>query len=135
MNFKNDEIILTQRFAAIWAASAHSAIPVDYTGQKSEPVNGKIVRFRIAHLPASGQYAEVGGSRRRNYGTALIQIVLPTGSGAGEMMDIADAISTGFNKYRSGGLRCRPASMSSPVEEDSFIVGTVDVPYISDYSS
>lgn len=133
MNFAADETALTIKFAAVWAASAHASIPVDYSGKKSEPVNGKLIRFRIAHAPSRS--SAVGDVRRRNFGSALVQIVLPTGKGQAELLSIADVVSTGFHKFKSGGLRMRPASLGTLSEDGSFLVGTVDVPFFSDYSA
>lgn len=133
MNFAADETALTVKFAAIWAASAYAAIPVDYPGQKSQPVNGKLVRFRIQHAPSRS--SAVGDKRRRNFGSVLVQIVLPTGKGQAELLAIADVISNGYHRFKSGGLRTRPASLGPMPEDTSFITGTVDVPFFSDYSA
>jgi hypothetical protein len=129
------EVALTAQFKAIYdATSAASGVPVDWPGKKTDAVNGKIIRVRFGHVPKS-VYAQLGGGRVRRYGSLLIQICLPTGSGKGELLAIADAFISGFHLFRQGGLRCNPASYSDGVEESGFITGTVDVPFISDYSS
>jgi hypothetical protein len=133
MNFAADEIALTQKFATDWAASAYAAIPVDYPGKKSDPIAGEIVRFRIQHAPSRS--SAVGDVRRRNFGSVLVQIVLPSGQGQGKLVAIADVVSNMFHRFKSGGLRCRPASLGALSEDSSFIMGTVDVPYFSDYSA
>lgn len=132
MNLKNDEVTLTQRFSSQFA-TLYPSVPVDYPGTKTDPVNGEIVRFKVVHAPSVN--TALGAGRRRNFGSALIQIVVPMGNGQGRLLEIADAVSSVFNKYRSGGLWCRAASFSGPFEDGAFIMGTVDVPYISDYSA
>jgi hypothetical protein len=131
MSIKNDEIIITQKFDAILQAESIN-LPVDYPGKTASPIGGKIIRLRINHAPS--KYAEIGGTRRRNFGSIMIQIVLPTGRGKGEMLGYVDAFINGFHKFKSGALRCKAASFQDGVEESGFITGTVDVPYYSDYS-
>lgn len=132
MMFLSDDSILTNRFATEWAASPYASVPVDYPGKKVTPSDGKVVRFRIGKAPTVS--SAVGDTRRRNFGTVMVQIVLPSGGGSGELLQMADKVSDIFKRFKSGGLRCRPASMTGPSEDGSFIMGTVDVPYQSDYS-
>jgi len=133
MSIENDEIILTQRFKAILDASAYSTIKVDYPGYKVEPASGEVIRLRFGHGPS--QLAQVGGGRRRNFGSVLIQIVIPSGTGKARLLKIADVFISGFHQYKSGALRCKAGSYRDGIEESGFITGTVDVPYHSDYSS
>lgn len=133
MNFAADEIALQTKLSTVLTAAAIT-LPVDYPGMKADAVNGKIIRVRFGHVPQT-RNAQLGSTRVRKYGSMLVQIVLPTGKGKKELLQIADVIALGFYNFKSGGLRCNPASYQDGEEESGFITGTVDVPYISDYSS
>ena len=95
MSFFNDEQKLTKHFLDAWelVTNPYAAIPVDLVSQKSEPVGGKLIRFRIKRALSSGKGL---GNYRRNYGSVMVQIVLPVGSGSGEILEIADRVSVIF---------------------------------------
>lgn len=133
MNFTQDEVVMTQQLLSVLSGASVS-IPVENPGEKKEPVGGKLIRVRFGHVPQT-RYAQLGGTRVRKYGSLLVQLCFPTGTGKGELLALADTIAAGFFRFKSGGLRCNPASYQDGVPESGFITGTVDVPYLSDYSS
>lgn len=130
MSFFQDESMLTARFQSEFTGWPN--IPIDYVATKSEPVNGKIIRFRIAR--AFTKNSGVGNGRARNYGNVQAQIELPSGEGSGDMNSIADDIARIFRNYRNGGLKCLQPSLSTVREVGSLITSTVDVPFYFDYN-
>lgn len=133
MSLTSDEVTLTKKIAAILATTAWSTVPIEFPGNPRDPAGGKIIRVQFKHGPSRN--TEIGGRRRRHTGSAIIQLQMPTGSGKGELLAVADALEVGFQRFASGALRCTAASYRDGVPEASFITGTVDVPYFSDYSS
>lgn len=138
MSFFNDEQKITKRFLDSWDAvsNPYRTIPVDCVSEKKDPVGGKLIRFRIKRAPSTSRGL---GNLRRNFGSAMVQIVVPFGSGAGTITKIADAISAMFKEVdgrplRLGNIKFRTASANGPFEEESLVTMVVDVPFSSDYS-
>lgn len=127
--FVQDEVALTTHFKTNFEA-AYPNIPVDYPGVPVKPTGGNIVRFRITRAPS--QTVAIGGARRRNYGSVLVQIVAPTGNGPGGVLGVADAVSGFFRLWRSNGLKCGEPSLGPVREDGAFLTATVDIPFRSD---
>lgn len=137
MSFHQDEQVLTKHFLDAWDAGAYSAIPVDTVSEKKGPNSlGQQVRFRVQTAP-SGTLAIGGGAR--NFGSVLVQIIMRTGKGGGEILRVADFVRTIFapdyKPVRIGAIRCRTPSRSPIAEEEGLVMATVDIPYTSDYSA
>lgn len=132
MNHFNDERVLTKRFRDA-IGIGYPAIRVDYLGQPSEAVDGKLVRFRILRAPTHQVALRTPARPMKNYGSVVIQIMFPTGSGPGELLEVVDFISAIFTGWRSDGILCKPANLTGPREEGTFIMATVDVPFTSFY--
>lgn len=129
MNFKQDEIDLTTRFATEFPSMYPQAV-VDYVGMNTAvPDLSDFVRFRVK--PVTSVLIGGGGStqRYRNYGSVLIQIFAPQGQGSGHVMTIADDISSLFRRFKTSTLRCRTPSVDGVREEGKHLILTVQVPY------
>lgn len=125
----SDEVALTTRFKTNFDSS-YPSIPVDYPGTTTKPSGGTLVRFRVSRAPSIT--TAIGGTRRRNFGSVMIQIIMPTGSGPGALLAMADTISSWFRLYRTGKIKCGEPSLGPVVEEGALIMGTLDVPFRSD---
>jgi hypothetical protein len=141
MSFFNDEQKITKHFLDSWddVANPYRLIPVDCVSEKKDPIEGKLVRFRIKRAPSTSRGI---GNLRRNFGAAVIQIVVPFGSGAGAMTKMADVVCSMFKEddgrpLRLGNIKFRTASGGGPFEEEktSLVTMWVEVPFSSDYSS
>jgi hypothetical protein len=128
-----DESLLTKRFKDMWEVQ-FPAVPVDYLGQSTAAVNGRLVRFRILRAPTRQVALRTPARPMRNYGSVVIYMSVPTGDGPGELLEMVDFISAIFLGFRSNGVLCKPPSLTGPREEGTFLVATVDVPFTSDYS-
>lgn len=139
MSFFEDEQKLTAHFRTAWTdnANPYKDIPIDLVTQKVDPnTAGEVVRFRVKRA-LSGPFA-IGGTRR-NYGSALVQLVGPVGKGPGRLLKAADKIAAIFapnqKPVRLGGLRCKTPSAGGIQEEGTLATLLVDIPFSSDYSS
>jgi len=133
MSFFDIESVLTQRFQDTFVP-AYPDMPVDYPASKvPEPTEGKLVRVRFRHVTTN--WAAVGGSRKRRWGSMLIQMRFPSGEGPGDLLLMADAVAGFFERYSSGGVKIHaPPSFGGTDESGGFITGVVDVPFRADYS-
>jgi hypothetical protein len=140
MKYFDDEVALMSRFDAMFRA-AFPNIPIDYMGHHEEPdPEGRLVKFRVVRAITRqvGLGNDTGSKPKRNYGSVLISITYPTGGGPADILDMADFVSGIYvmpdGKYfRGGGVSCRTASLTGPVEVGPFLQATVDVPFTSDY--
>lgn len=131
MSFTSDEQKLTQKFQELLPSLL--GFDIDYSGSRVKSTSGKIVRFRV--IRSESHNSVIGGTRQRNYGSAIVQIVVPTGSGSAELLSIADSVSALFKNWRNGGLKCHCPSLSGPNDDGAFITGAVDIPFWSDYTT
>lgn len=138
MSFFNDEQKITKHFLDAWDISTnpYKGIPVDTISEKKDPVAGSQIRLRVKRAPSASVSL---GNMRRNFGSAMLQIVLPHGRGGGAITKVADYISDIFKgvdskPLRLGNIAFRVASGSGPFEETSLVTMVVDVPFVSDYS-
>lgn len=138
MSFFNDEQKITKHFLDSWDAvgNTYKAIPVDTISIKKDPIGGKQIRLRVKRAPSASVALS---NMRRNFGSVMVQIVVPHGSGAGEITKIADYVSGIFKApdgrpLRLGNIGFRVASGNGPMEETSLVTMVVDVPFVSDYS-
>lgn len=132
MNHFQDERILTTQFKTRFDAAANG-VPVDYLGQSSQAVNGKLIRFRVLRAPSRQIALRSPNRPMRNFGSVVIQIMFPTGRGPGELLEMVDFISAIFLGFRSDGILCKPPNLTGPREEGTFIMATIDIPFTSDY--
>ena len=138
MRFFQDESDLSMRFKSMADVSLFG-LPIDWPSSKTDPAlsggyQGMFCRFRVSRLGDSRLIATQGTIKHyRNYGSVLMQVIGPIGSGPDRVLKAVDVMSSFFISWRQGGMLCKTPSAGPIVESKSDFSVTVSVPFTSDF--
>ena len=80
--------------------------------------NAPWVRFNL--IPFAKTWPTTpGGTKRVMDGEIVVQVFVPSGSGAGSARTLADSVAAHFSKYSSGGVQCHEPKAPVVVGSDN----------------